>query len=339
MIGWLPWTDAAVVAAATGTATVTLGGRRARWAARLVAWTRELTLMFALYGLWQLAGDHSLGDVGGAVGRGRRLWDLERAVGLPSERRFQAAFLGHHELLRLADFYYAQVHVPALGLCLVWLFVRHRDRYPQVRAVVVGVTAVSLAVQLVPVAPPRLVPGLGLVDTGRVIGPAVYPATAAPGLDQLSTMPSLHVGWALIVAGALVVVLRSRWRWLALLYPATTTVVVVVTGNHYWADALAAAAITAAVTALVAVLRVGSGRRDRHGLVAPARMPQGASGVDQVKAPARVARRAAGPSRLLRSEGTSRPRSQGSGSAAAPEPASGLGFLGATEPALPPRPR
>ena len=92
--------------------------------------------------------------------------------------------------------------------------------------------------QFIPVAPPRLIPGLGLIDTGHVIGPSVYPSTVAPGLDQLSAMPSLHVGWAIVVAGAVIYALRSPWRWLAVLYPAMTWWVVIVTGNHYWADGL-----------------------------------------------------------------------------------------------------
>ena len=40
---------------------------------------------------------------------------------------------------------------------------------------------------------------------------------------------------------------RSRWRWLALLYPVATTLAVVVTANHFWLDGIVAAAILALV--------------------------------------------------------------------------------------------
>jgi hypothetical protein len=43
----------------------------------------------------------------------------------------------------------------------------------------------------------------------------------------------------------------SRWRWLILLHPVITVLVVVGTGNHYWADAIVAAAIDAAVISTV----------------------------------------------------------------------------------------
>ncbi len=115
------------------------------------------------------------------------------------------------------------------------------------------VTGACLLIQLFPVAPPRLLPHIGIVDTGALIGPSTY-AGGAPGIDQLSAMPSMHVAWALIVGGAIVWVAKSRFRWLALLYPVATVVVVVLTGNHYWADGIAAAALC--VLAAQIVLRM-----------------------------------------------------------------------------------
>lgn len=249
-VQWLPWSDAAIAATGSAAATraLTLAARaqpavraaraagRARAARAAAAWTRELAVMFMLYALWQLAGSQSLGQVGGAVQRGADLARFEHSLGIPSEAAVQQVFLGNHGLLRLFNFYYVGLHVAVTGVCLVWIFARHRDRYPMVRNALAGITAACLLVALVPVAPPRLVPGLGLVDTGRLVGPTVYPATARPGLDQLSAMPSVHVAWAIVVAGAFIYVLRSRWRWLAALYPMGTVLVVIATGNHYWAD-------------------------------------------------------------------------------------------------------
>ena len=213
----------------------------------------ELTITLILYALWQYAGEWSLGRVSSALARGRQIWDLERALHLPSERSAQQLVIHHRLLVHWLNEYYVQVHVPALGVLLVWLFVRHRDRYPRVRNVVALVTGTRLLIQLFPVAPPRLLPHIGVLDTGALIGPSTY-AGGAPGIDQLSAMPSMHVAWALIVGGAVVWVSKSRYRWLALLYPVATVVVVVLTGNHYWADAIVAAAMC--VLAAQLVLRV-----------------------------------------------------------------------------------
>ena len=250
---WLPWQEAAYAAAGAAGATPALARAAGRLARAAAAWTRELAVMFALYGLWQLAGGLSLGQSAGAVQRGRQIITLERRLHLPSEKAVQTAFLGAHGLLRALNLYYVVLHVVVTGVCLIWVFARHRDRYPVVRNTLGLATGASLLVALLPVAPPRLVPGLGVVDVGRVVGPTVYPATARPGLDQLSAMPSVHVAWALVVAGAVVYVLRSPWRWLAVAYPIFTTVVVVITGNHYFADA--AVALLMVVPAGLASLR------------------------------------------------------------------------------------
>jgi hypothetical protein len=68
-------------------------------------------------------------------------------------------------------------------------------------------------------------------------------------------MPSLHVGWALIVAIGLIRATRTRWRWLWTLYPVATFLVVVGTANHYWLDGLVAIAIVAVIAPIPGLLR------------------------------------------------------------------------------------
>ena len=53
-------------------------------------------------------------------------------------------------------------------------------------------------------------------------------------------MPSLHCVWAITTGAAIFCVARSRWRWIGPIHAVATVLVVVVTGNHYWADAIAA---------------------------------------------------------------------------------------------------
>ncbi len=63
-------------------------------------------------------------------------------------------------------------------------------------------------------------------------------------------MPSLHGGWALLIA---VVVLRTATgpiRWVALAHATLTFLVVVVTANHWWVDGLVAAALLGAALLL-----------------------------------------------------------------------------------------
>ena len=58
-------------------------------------------------------------------------------------------------------------------------------------------------------------------------------------------MPSLHVGWALLVAAAVIGMGTSHARRLIIAHPIITMLVVVVMANHYGADVFAASIIVA----------------------------------------------------------------------------------------------
>ncbi len=247
----LSWQQAAIAAGVLAVATVGLRlARRYGWRARLTAtatFTQETALVLALFALWQFAGSFAVMGPDGALARGRWLWHLERTAHLPSETSVQHVFLPHPLLVQAFNLYYDTLHFPVLIACLIWLFVRHRDRYSRLRITLVGLTGACLLVQLIPVAPPRMLPGTGMVDTAVLYHQSVYATHAGFEPDQLSAMPSVHVGWAILVAIMVITAARSPWRWLALLYPALTTLAVVVTANHYWMDGIVAGLILAAV--------------------------------------------------------------------------------------------
>ena len=97
-----------------------------------------------------------------------------------------------------------------------------------------------------PLAPPRMLEGY--VDTLRVFGPSIYPEDPSRSVaNQFAAMPSLHFGWALMVAVGIIVLTSSRYRWWWLAHPAVTLLAIVATGNHYLLDAAVAAALAAAI--------------------------------------------------------------------------------------------
>jgi hypothetical protein len=242
---------------------------------------QEIAILLALFALWQLAGSFSLVGPDGALARAQWIWHAERVVHMPSETEIQRAFLGHPLLVQGLNLYYASLHFVVLIGCLIWVYAWHRRQYPQVRITLVLFTAGALLIQLLPVAPPRMLPGDGMVDTAARYGQSVYGSVAGFNADQLSAMPSVHVGWALLVALVVVQVSTSRWRWLALGYPVLTLLAVVVTANHFWLDGIVAALLLGLALAVQragrAVRRAirsrwrgGPGREDRPGYI-PAR--------------------------------------------------------------------
>jgi hypothetical protein len=248
----LSWTQAAVVA---GGLIIASAGLRMVPRSRLTGvavFLQESALVLGLFALWQFAGSFTVMGPGGALARGRWIWHLERTLYLPSETSLQRLFLPHPLLVQALNLYYDVLHFPVLIGCLVWLFLWHRDLYIRRRTTLAAFTGACLLVQLVPVAPPRMLPGTGMVDTGVLYHQSVYQTTSGFNPDQLSAMPSVHVGWAILVAIMIISAARSRWRWLAAAYPVATTLAVVVTANHYWLDAIVAGVILVLVLAIQA---------------------------------------------------------------------------------------
>ncbi|MET9804770.1 phosphatase PAP2 family protein [Streptomyces sp. NPDC006368] len=207
---------------------------------------RELLLVTALFLVYKLGRRLANGHEARAFDNADRVWHVERALHLPGEGWVQRLLLHDGTVVHLANTYYAAVHFPATVAFLGWLYWRRPTHYLWSRRALALLTAAALALHLlVPLAPPRMFAGAGLIDTARVYGPSVY--GAAPETDtmanQFAAMPSLHVGWALMVAIGLITATRGRWRLLWLLHPLLTLLVVVGTANHYWLDALVVAVL------------------------------------------------------------------------------------------------
>ncbi|MET9649703.1 MULTISPECIES: phosphatase PAP2 family protein [unclassified Streptomyces] len=215
---------------------------------------RELLLVTALFLVYKSGRRFANGHELRAFHNADRIWDAERAVHLPGEGAVQALLLHGDTLVRAANTYYAAVHFPATVAFLGWLYWRRPGHYVWSRRVLALVTSAALALHLLmPLAPPRMLAAAGLVDTAQVYGPSVYGATPETDsmANQFAAMPSLHFGWALMVAIGLIAATRGRRRWLWLLHPLLTLLVIVGTANHYWFDALAAAALVALALAVV----------------------------------------------------------------------------------------
>jgi membrane-associated phospholipid phosphatase len=91
---------------------------------------------------------------------------------------------------------------------------------------------------VVEIAPPRLTPGHGFVDTMLLYSEVSYQAQSlGPFVNPYAAMPSLHVGWAYLIGIGVALVWRD-WRGAltVTLLPALMSLAVVLTANHYILD-------------------------------------------------------------------------------------------------------
>ena len=168
---------------------------------------------------------------------------LEKTLGLDIEKGVQAAFVDIDAVVTFANWIYIWGHWPVIVATLVWLAMHNRIVFRRLRNAMLASGGLGLCVYTTyPVAPPRLA-GVGFVDTitessnsYRVLQPPAF-------VNQYAAMPSLHVGWDLLVGLALVAA-ASTWllRFVGRLMPLLMAAATVLTANHYLLDVLAGAA-------------------------------------------------------------------------------------------------
>jgi len=240
---------------------------------RLRSFCLQFGVVVAVFAVYQHTAHVAYSHIDGAETRARDIWSIERAWHLPSELTLQQWVLPHPLVVRGINAYYAGLHLTGMTAFLVWMWWRHRAYYVLACVTVAATTLLCVSLQHIPVAPPRLMPSLGFVDTAAVYGQSVYGPNGTGIADQLAAMPSIHVAWAGIIAAFAVAVSTSKWRWLLVAHFVMTFLVVVATANHWWLDGVVGLLIAAAVFAVARLV-----------LPAPARPPEVVAQLRQTEA-------------------------------------------------------
>lgn len=219
---------------------------------------REVAIAGGLFLAYKLGRVFARGHEHLAIEHARLVHRAERFLHLPSEASIQAS-LHAETLFRIANVYYTYVHFPLIAIFLVWgLLRRPIAQYRWARNLWILQTGAALVLHIgFPLAPPRMFPQWGFTDTMTTYGPSPYDGASGVLANQFAAMPSLHVGWAVLIA---YVVIRTGPRWLAVIatcHAVLTLAIVVVTANHWWLDAVAAIVLLAATDAFLRAIGAG----------------------------------------------------------------------------------
>ncbi|MEV7784756.1 phosphatase PAP2 family protein [Streptomyces sp. NPDC088106] len=178
---------------------------------------------------------------------GQQILDLERLLHIDIEHTVNHAVVKVGWLRDFFDFYYTSFHflVPltVLGV-LVW---RRPVDYRWARSALGFTTVLALVgFWLYPLAPPRLMPGFGIIDTVHGVQDFSQPeyGTLTHLTNQYAAMPSLHFGWSLWCGLVIAIIAPKAWmKALGLLHPLFTAAAIVATGNHWVLDAAGGALV------------------------------------------------------------------------------------------------
>lgn len=212
------------------------------------AWLEILTVLWLAW-LYDAISNLAAIRQAAAEAHAHSVLHLEAVLHLDPEKWLNHLLAPHPIIGLWISDYYDNAHFVITFGVLGWLWWRHPGPYRPLRTGLVLINVIGFAIfWRYPMAPPRMVPGLGIVDVVAETGAfgSWHAGTLAHHANELAAMPSLHLAWATWSSWAVWRVARGR-RWAAAvwLYPASMAIAVIATGNHFVADVVAGVAVTA----------------------------------------------------------------------------------------------
>jgi len=199
---------------------------------------REPLIILAAYIPYFFARGHAVANAQAAFDNAYQLMQVENSIGIFGELSVQSATISYGLLVHLFNAIYFYGHWPVILACGVYLFIKNPRVYTITRNAFLISGAVALVLYaLFPVAPPRLSAD-GIVDTLAMTVPVSFDQSRL--VNPYAALPSLHVGWDLLIAlGVFLGTRRFSVRFVALMLPPAMLMATVVTGNHFFIDGIA----------------------------------------------------------------------------------------------------
>lgn len=192
----------------------------------------QLLVVLAGFLLYELARFEVVSEPEPAIRNANRVVDFERSIGSFLERDLQQWLTGPELVTRAFNLAYSHGFLPLVVATILWLYFADYERYRIYRNAL-GLSTVFAIILIVlhPTAPPRLMSGLGIIDT------VVTLEHESRFANEFAAIPSLHVGWFSLTGYVLALPYRGARFWtIALLPGLAMQTTVIVTGNHYWID-------------------------------------------------------------------------------------------------------
>src|SRR3954464_8804459 len=203
--------------------------------ARDLLW--QVVLFCGAYWLYRLPRGEVWDQSAAAFEHARDIVSLERSLHVFVEPDLQSWAIGAGWVDDLGSWMYLNSHFVVTTCTLAFIYLFRNEHFYFIRNMFMVAMALALVGYIIyPTAPPRMLPEFGFVDSVADFT-GVSPDSANVLFNPYAAVPSMHVGFALMLGVPMVRMARHRWaKALWAIYPALVTMVVIVTGNHWIFD-------------------------------------------------------------------------------------------------------
>src|SRR3954447_21777946 len=213
----------------------------------------QIVLFCGAYWLYRLVRGQVWDQSAAAFEHARDILSLERSPHVFVEPSLQSWAIGTGWVDGVGSWMYLNTHFIVTTCTLAFIYLFRNEHFYFVRNMFMVAMRIALVGSLVyPTAPPWMLPEFGFADSVADFTGVSSDASVNALYNPYAAVPSMHVGFALMLAVPMIRMTRRRWAkalWVA--YAPVVALVVVVTANHWVFDA-ATGALSAAVAAVVA---------------------------------------------------------------------------------------
>jgi uncharacterized membrane protein YbhN (UPF0104 family) len=208
---------------------------------------RQLAIFALLDMAYELSRTFAVGDRSTALRHAHSIVNTERSLGLFHELDVQRwAMNAPSIVMSVANWTYFNCQFTLTFGFVLWVYLRRNEHYTRLRNLIATINVIGLAgYVLYPAAPPRMLTGLGFVDSLNETGVNHHSGLIAALSNPYAAMPSLHTAYAITVGVTGLAVTRNRLRFLWIGYPALVVFSIVATANHFFLDAIGGASVAA----------------------------------------------------------------------------------------------
>ncbi len=222
----------------------------------------ETSIVVAAYLAYEAVRRLVAPDSADAFGHATSIIRIEQELGIFFEPSLQALIVDHHWLVTLFNWVYVWGYLPVIGVAALYLYIRHRNFYTRYRNAFLLSGAAGLAIfATLPVAPPRMFPEFGFVDTVHARSSLYRSLQGSDLVNEFAAVPSFHFGWILLVGIAIIQTNQNPLaRAVGVTLPVMMLAAILFTANHYVIDAIIGGTL---VLAALAAVRVAEVARER----------------------------------------------------------------------------
>ncbi len=217
------------------------------FAARVFYYVVDMSVFVPLFIVYFLLRGLPPDRVGQATDNATQIIEIEETLGVFHEASWQDAILHNATLVDIANFTYLNLHLPVLVAMGFLFFLVDSRKHRVIRNTILLSAFLAVPVYMIfPVTPPRLLASAGYAHFGFIDTIPSEVRTGKPGAmaNWYAAVPSYHFGWIALAA------LGVWWCWKSWILRAGAVVftafmwwAIVVTGNHYFFDMVAGAAV------------------------------------------------------------------------------------------------